>query len=54
MFKEYDSLAKMTLLLFDFNIMANVENIFETNNTFTAGNLASNIWIVPTSKNKTK
>ena len=39
MFKEYDSLAKMTLLLFDFNIMANVENIFETNNTFTAENL---------------
>ena len=37
-----------------FNIMANVENIFETNNTFTAGNLASNIWIVLTSKNKTK
>ena len=54
MFKEYYSLAKMTLLLFDFNIMANVENIFETNNTFTAGNLASNIWIVLTSKNKTK
>ena len=43
MFKEYDSLAKMTLLLFDFNVMANVENIFETNNTFTAGYLASNI-----------
>ena len=54
MFKEYYSLAKMTLLLFDFNIMANVENIFETNNTFTAGNLASNIWIVLTSENKRK
>ena len=54
MFKEYDSLAKMTLSLFDFNIMANVENTFETNNTFTAGNLASNICIVLTSKNKTK
>ena len=34
--------------------MVNVDNIFGRNNTLTAGNLVSNIWIAIISKNETK